>query len=142
MKIALEQAQIAFDKDEVPVGAVIVCDGQVVSTAYNERETKHDPTAHAEIIAIRQAAKNRSNWRFDDCDIYVTKEPCPMCAGAIQQARFRRLIFGCKDAKAGYAGSVHNTPADEKLPHKVEIISGIEEEKCRKILQDFFKNKR
>ena len=142
MKIALDEARKAFEKDEVPVGAVVVCGGEVLSMAHNLRESSNDPTAHAEILAIKEAVKKRDNWRFDGCDIYVTKEPCPMCAGAIQQARFDRLIFGCKDEKGGYAGSLHNTVSDERLPHRAEVVGGVEEEQCRKMLQDFFKGKR
>jgi len=142
MRTAIEEAQKANNKDEVPVGAVVVCDGEIISKAHNLRETSNDPTAHAEILAIKEAAGKRGDWRLDGCDIYVTKEPCPMCAGAIQQARINKLIFGCKDEKAGYAGSLHNTVTDERLPHRVEVVSGVEEEACKKLLQDFFKAKR
>ena len=142
MKIALSEAEKAFKKNEVPVGAVIVCKGQLLAKAHNQRESVHDPTAHAEIIAIQKAAKDRGNWRFDECEMYVSKEPCPMCAGAIQQARFDKLVFGCSDEKAGYAGSLYNILTDERLPHNVEVLSGIEAAKCKKLLQDFFKMRR
>lgn len=142
MNVAIEQAKQAFKKDEVPVGAVIVYRDKILAQACNERESSHDPTAHAEIIAIREVAEKRDNWRFEDCEIYVTKEPCPMCAGAIQQARFAKLIYGCKDEKAGYAGSLHNILQDQRLPHQVEVVSGVEEDKCRRLLQDFFRKKR
>lgn len=142
MKIALAEAEKAYEKDEVPVGAVIVCNGKILARTHNLRERDHDPTAHAEILAIKKASAKKDNWRFENCDIYVTKEPCPMCAGAIQQARFKRVIYGCKDNKAGYAGSLHNVLEDERLPHQVEVISGVMEEACRKLLRDFFKQKR
>ena len=142
MNMALDEAKKAYEKDEVPVGAVIVCDNEVLAKAHNAREGNHDPTAHAEIIAIVQAAKKRGDWRFEGCEIYVSKEPCPMCAGAIQQARFDRLIFGCKDEKAGYAGSLYNVLDDERLPHQVDVISGVKAEISRKLLRDFFREKR
>lgn len=142
MQIAIEEAQKAANNEEVPVGAVVVYDGEIISKAHNQRETSNDPTAHAEIVAIKEAAGKRGDWRLDGCDIYVTKEPCPMCAGAIQQARINKLIYGCKDEKVGYAGSLHNTVTDERLPHRVEVLSGVEEEACKKLLQDFFKKKR
>lgn len=142
IKIALEEAQKAFDKDEVPVGAIVVCEGKILAKAHNLRQSAHDPTAHAEILAIKEAAKKRGDWRLAGCEIYITKEPCPMCAGAIQQARFDRLIYGCKDKKAGYAGSLYNVLDDKKLSHQVEIIYGVEEDKCKRLLREFFKKKR
>ena len=142
MKIALKEAQKALEKDEVPVGAVVVRDGEILSKAHNLRQSAHDPTAHAEVLTIRKAAKKLGDWRLEGCEIYVTKEPCPMCAGAIQQARFAKLIYGCKDEKGGYAGSLHNTVADKKLPHQVEVTSGIEQEACAKLLKDFFIKRR
>lgn len=142
MEMAIKEAKKAAEKDEVPVGAVVVCNGEILSQAHNLRQSSHDPTAHAEILAIKEAAKKRGDWRLSGCEIYVTKEPCPMCAGAIQQARFDKLIYGCKDEKGGYAGSLHNLPADNNLPHQVKIISGVENEKCKNILQVFFQARR
>jgi len=142
MHIALEEAEKAFEKDEVPVGAVIARQGKILAKAHNLRQSAHDPTAHAEILAIRKAAKKLGDWRLEGCEIYVTKEPCPMCAGAIQQARFAKLIYGCKDEKGGYAGSLYNVLSDKKLPHQVEVVSGVEQEACAKLLKDFFKKKR
>jgi len=142
MKIALKEAQKASEKDEVPVGAAIVFRDKILAKAHNLRQSSHDPTAHAEVLAIRKAAKKLGDWRLEGCEIYVTKEPCPMCAGAIQQARFAKLIYGCKDEKGGYAGSLYNVLSDKKLPHQVEVISGLEQEACSKLLKDFFKDRR
>lgn len=142
MRAALEEAQKAFDKDEVPIGAVVVCNGEVLSKTHNLRQSANDPTAHAEILAIKEAAWKRGDWRLNGCEIYATKEPCPMCAGAIQQARFDKLIYGCKDKKAGYAGSLYNVLDDKNLPHQVEVISGIDKDNCKTLLQEFFRKKR
>lgn len=142
MKEALKEAKKAYDLDEVPVGAVVVKDGEIIGRGYNLRETEKDPTLHAEIVAIRQAADKIKSWRLTGCEIYVTIEPCPMCAGAIIQARIDRLIFGAQDIKAGCAGSLYNLLQDVRFNHRVEIIEGILEEECRSIIQSFFRSKR
>lgn len=142
MEIAIEEASKAASKDEVPVGAIVVFGDDIVAKAHNEREAKSDPTAHAEILAIQQTAKKLGSWRLSNCAIYVTKEPCPMCAGAIFQARLDRLVYGVTDSKAGAAGTLYNIVNDKRLNHQVEVVSGICEEECRKLLQDFFRDKR
>jgi len=142
MQQALAQAEAARALDEVPVGAVIVREGVLLAAAHNERERLHDPTAHAEMIAITQAAAALGSWRLDECTLYVTLEPCPMCAGAIQQARLKQLVYGADDPKAGAAGSLFNLLADERLNHQVEVVSGVLAEPCGQILSDFFANKR
>ncbi len=142
MRLALEEALKAFEKDEVPVGAVIVKDGEVVAKAHNLRETLKDPTAHAELLAIREAAKRLENWRLSETTLYVTKEPCPMCAGAIVGARIKRLVYGCKDEKGGATESLYRITTDPRLNHQVEVVSGILADECRGLLQDFFRRKR
>lgn len=142
MRLALKQAEAALEKDEVPIGAVIVKDGEILALACNEKETDNDPTAHAEILAIKRAAKKTGSWRLTDATLYVTLEPCPMCAGAIIQARIKRLVFGALDPKGGAAGSVLNVFDDKLWNHKVEVISGILEEECAEVLKGFFRNKR
>ncbi len=142
MKLALKEAQKALEKDEVPVGAVIVKDGEVLASSYNQREGLNDPTAHAELLAIREAAKNLKNWRLTDTTLYVTKEPCPMCAGAIVGARIKRLVYGCKDERGGATESLYRITTDQRLNHQVEVVSEILADECRKLLQDFFRRKR
>ena len=142
MAEALRQAMLALDEDEVPVGAVIVQDGRVIARAHNQRELLRDPTAHAEMIAITQAAEHVDNWRLEDCTMYVTLEPCAMCAGAIVLARLPRLVFGAHDPKAGAVGSVYDIPRDPKLNHTVEVTAGVLEQECSEILTDFFRRKR
>ncbi|MDP4180370.1 MAG: tRNA adenosine(34) deaminase TadA [Bacillota bacterium] len=142
MKQAYNEALKAYKKLETPVGAVIVLDGKIIARGHNKRESNQDPTLHAEIIAIKKAAKKLGSWRLTDCDMYVTLEPCPMCAGALIQSRIRNLFFGAFDPKAGAAGSVINILALEKFNHKVEVINGIMEDECSKILKDFFKELR
>ncbi len=142
MKQALKQAEKAFAKDEVPVGAIIVKDGKIIARAHNLREKTKDPTAHAEILAIKKAAKKLSGWRLLDCTLYVTLEPCPMCSGACVNARIKEIVFGAYDPKAGYCGSLHNTAEDTSLNHNMIITSGILEDQCAQILKDFFANKR
>ena len=141
MKKALLLAETALNKEEVPVGAVVVKDGKIIAEAYNQRETGHDATAHAELLAIRAACKKLETWRLSGCDLYVTLEPCPMCAGAIINARVDRVFFGCKDARGGALGSVMDLRS-YPLFSKPEVISGICENECRDLLQRFFKNKR
>ena len=142
MEEALREAQKALHKKEIPVGAVIVKDGQIISRAHNLKETLNDPTAHAEIIAIREASRVLANWRLEGCNLYVTLEPCPMCAGAINQARIDRLIYGAMDLKTGACGSLFNLTGDLRLNHKVEVVAGIMEEECKLLLKTFFEDKR
>jgi tRNA(adenine34) deaminase len=142
MQQALNQAQAARDLDEVPVGAVIVREGVLLAAAHNERERLRDPTAHAEMIAITQAASALGSWRLDNCTLYVTLEPCPMCAGAIQQARLKQLVYGAEDPKAGAVSSLYRLLDDGRLNHQVELLGGVLAEPCGKILSDFFASKR
>lgn len=142
MEEALIEAQKAYELKEVPIGAVVVRDGEIVGRGYNLRESAKDPTAHAEIIAIRQAAEALGGWRLMDCDLYVTIEPCPMCAGAIMLSRIKRLYIGAMDPKGGAAGSLLNIPQDDRFNHRTEIITGVLEEKCSKMMKDFFKKLR
>lgn len=139
MKIALLEAKKAFDKEEVPVGAVIVQNGKVIAKAHNLKETKNDTTNHAEILAIQKASKKLKKWRLTDCEMYVTLEPCSMCAGALINCRLKKLYIGTMDTKTGACGSVLNLLEDYKFNHIVEIETGILQEDCEKILKDFFK---
>ena len=141
MRHALALAQKAAQIDEVPVGALIVRDGKIISRAYNKRETAKNPAAHAELLAIAKAAKKLGGWRLSGCSLYVTLEPCPMCAGAIVNARIPRVVFGAADPKAGALGSVYNL-AEGKLNHTPEVVSGVLQKECGDILSDYFKNKR
>ena len=138
MEKAIEQARIAARKKEVPIGCVIVHDGDIVGAGYNLRNTKGNALAHAEIIAINEACNHLGDWRLEGCTIYVTAEPCPMCAGAILQSRIPRLVYGCKSPKAGAAGSLVNLLENPQFNHMVEITSGILEADCAKLLTDFF----
>lgn len=142
MKIALKEAEKAYNELEVPVGAIIVKDGKIIARAYNEKEKKHDTTKHAEILAIQKASKKLKSWRLNDCDIYVTLEPCSMCAGALIQSRIRKVYIGTMDEKTGSCGSVLNLLEDYKFNHKVEVEYNVCKEECEKILKDFFKNLR
>jgi tRNA(adenine34) deaminase len=142
MRIALDEAAAAEDHDDVPVGAIIVHNNRVIGRGHNERERLLDPTAHAEILAISAAAQHMKSWRLIDCDLYVTLEPCLMCAGAIVHARVRRLIFGAHDPKAGACGSLYDIPADTRLNHNPTITPGILEHDCRTILKRFFEKQR
>lgn len=139
---ALRQALKACEADEVPVGAVIVREGRIIARASNQVETLKDATAHAEMLAITQAESVLDDWRLNECDLFVTKEPCPMCAGAIVHARLRRVIFGCGDAKGGAAGGLLNLLQMPQLNHRCEITSGVRMDECRALLQDFFLEKR
>lgn len=141
MDIAYAEAVEAYNSNEVPVGAVIVRDGQIISTGRNNREETHDATGHAETLAIRKACEALDTWRLEDCELYVTLEPCPMCMGAIINSRIKRVVFGAKDAKAGACGSVINLN-NYPFNHKPEIKSGVMAEECQQILSDFFANKR
>jgi tRNA(adenine34) deaminase len=142
MREALRQARRAAKQDEVPIGAVIVREGHVIARAWNQVETLKDATAHAEMIALTQAQGAMGDWRLADCDLYVTKEPCPMCAGAIMHCRIRRLIFGCPDAKAGAAGSFWNLLQSPNLNHRSEITAGVLGDDCVTMLKDFFRGAR
>lgn len=141
MRLALEEAEKSLSWNEVPVGAVVVSGGKVVSRAHNETVIRNDPTAHAEIVAIREACRKKKNFRLLDCDLYVTLEPCAMCLGAVVQARIRRLVYGTKDPKGGAVESIMVFPF-EKTNHKVEVKSGVLARECGRILTDFFQRKR
>jgi tRNA(adenine34) deaminase len=142
MREALRQAQKAFEASEVPVGAVVVRAGHIIGRASNQVELLKDATAHAEMLALTQAEAAVGDWRLTDCDLYVTKEPCPMCAGALVHTRIRRLVFGCKDSSAGAAGSVMNLLQMPTLNHRCDVASGILKDECSAILQSFFRNRR
>ena len=142
MEEALKQARKAFEKEEVPVGAVIVKENKIIARAYNLKETKNDSTKHAEIIAIQKASKKLNAWRLTGCEMYVTLEPCSMCAGAIIQSRIKKVYIGTKDAKTGACGSVYNMFTDYKFNHTVEVEYGILQDKCENILKVFFKKLR
>jgi len=142
MRLAIDQAKIAEENGDVPIGAVIVYKDQVIGRAYNQREQLADPTAHAEIIALTQAAAFLESWRLEGCTIYVTLEPCPMCAGALVLSRMDRLVYGCDDPKAGACKSLYNIVQDERLNHRLEVTSGVLEEDCSELLQGFFARRR
>ena len=139
---ALRLARRAALQDEVPVGAVIVREQQIIARSWNQIETLKDATAHAEMLAITQAESAVGDWRLNECDLYVTKEPCPMCAGAMVNARLRRVIFGCSDPKTGAAGGLINILQMPALNHQCEITSGVREAECREMLQRFFRARR
>jgi len=142
MRLALDQAIRAYDQGEVPIGAVIVHEGQVIGEGYNQRETLNDPTAHAEMIAITQAAAALNSWRLLDCTIYATLEPCPMCAGAIVQARVPRVLYGTTDPKGGACHTLYQITEDSRLNHRCSVMGGILQPDCRDILQRFFAEQR
>lgn len=142
MREALSLAQQAAALGEVPVGAIVVKDGVIVGRGSNAPIGSQDPSAHAEILALRDAAKNIGNYRLVDCSLYVTLEPCAMCAGAIQHARIGQLVFGAKDPKTGACGSVVNLMTEDKLNHHTEVASGVLESECGQLLSDFFKQRR
>jgi tRNA(adenine34) deaminase len=137
MRLALKEADKGERLDEIPIGAVIVKDGKVLAKAFNKRESLQDPTAHAEILAIKKASKKLKSWRLDGCEMFVTLEPCPMCAGAIVNSRIKRVVYGCYDKKAGALGTVFNLH-DYPLNHKYEVEGGVLEIECALILSDFF----
>lgn len=139
MKEALKEAKKAYDKLEVPVGAVIVKDGKIIARAHNLKETRFDTTKHAEILAIQKASKKLNSWRLLDCEMYVTLEPCSMCAGALINSRVKKVYIGANDEKTGAVGSVFNLLEDYTFNHKVEIERGILRDECENILKDFFK---
>jgi tRNA(adenine34) deaminase len=142
MRLALREAERAADHDDVPIGAVVVRDGEVIGTGHNERELRGDPTAHAEVIALREAARTVGSWRVLDAVLYVTLEPCAMCAGAIVLARVPRVIYGTADPKAGAAGSVLDVLGEPRLNHRPEVQGGLLAVECAALLQTFFANRR
>ena len=143
MEMALEEAALAADTDEVPIGAVIVSQEKgVIARAHNQREMLHDPTAHAEMIAITQAAEALRSWRLENCILYVTLEPCPMCAGAIVQARLPLVVYGAADPKAGACDTLYRITSDPRLTHRAQVISGVLADRCAAVLSDFFAQKR
>jgi tRNA(adenine34) deaminase len=142
MMEALKEAEKAFAKSEVPVGAVVVKDGEIIARGHNLRETQQDPTAHAEMIAIKESALRLGRWRLTDCTIYVTLEPCAMCAGAMVLARIQRLVYGASDPKAGAVGSLMNILTDKRLNHQVEVESGILAKECGDLLRSLFSTRR
>lgn len=142
MRLALEQALLAPTHDDVPIGAVAVADGDVVHAAHNERELRRDPTAHAEILCLRGAAKRLGRWRLSDVTVYSTVEPCPMCAGALVAARVLRVVYGAPDVLGGAAWSIYNIVQDPRLMHRCELASGVLGEECAQLVQSFFEKKR
>jgi tRNA(adenine34) deaminase len=142
MEMALREAEKAREADEVPVGCVIVRGGRLIARAHNQRETLHDPTAHAEMIAITQAAEAVGDWRIDGATLYVTLEPCPMCAGAIVLARIARVVFGTRDPKAGAVRSLYQLLEDDRLNHRASVTEGVLADQCRQALQAFFQYRR
>lgn len=138
MALALAQARAAADLGEVPIGAVVVCDGAVVATGHNRREIDHDPAGHAEFLAIRDASRKLERWRLSDCTVYVTLEPCPMCAGLMHQARIARCVYGAPDPKAGALGTLYDLSNDERLNHRFDVTSGILAEESAAMLREFF----
>ncbi len=142
MKMAIKEAMKAETFDEVPIGAVIVKDGKVIARAHNKKETKNQATRHAELEAIEKATKKVNNWWLEDCDIYVTLEPCAMCAGALINSRLRSIYFGAYDKKAGCCGSLYNLPTDKRFNHRLNVEGGIMEEECASLLTNYFKKKR
>lgn len=142
MELALQQANAALELDEVPVGAIVLHGDRVIAAAHNLTRQLRDPTAHAEMIAITQAAESIGDWRLEDCILYVTLEPCPMCAGAIVQARVPFVVYGAMDPKAGAAGSLFNLLCDERLNHRALVTQGVLADRCGQILTDFFRSKR
>ncbi|OAI55121.1 tRNA adenosine deaminase [Planctomycetaceae bacterium SCGC AG-212-F19] len=143
MEMALEEAALAADEDEVPIGAVIVSrEKGVIARAHNQREMLHDPTAHAEMIAITQAAEALRSWRLENCILYVTLEPCPMCAGAVVLARLPMLVYGTADPKAGACETLYHIPNDPRLNHRAQIVGGVLADRCGEVLSAFFAAKR
>lgn len=139
MDMALEQAQIAYESNEVPIGCVIIYEDKVIGKGANMRVTKGNVLAHAEIIAIDKACEYMEDWRLENCTLFVTVEPCPMCAGAILQARIKAVVFGTRNPKAGCAGSIYNILQDNRFNHQTEIVEGVRQEECAKLMKDFFK---
>jgi len=142
MAMALEEARHAEEIGEVPIGAIVVCEDEIVSRAFNRREIDHDPAGHAEFLAIREASQRLDRWRLSDCTVYVTLEPCPMCAGLMHQARIARLVYGATDPKAGAVGTLYDLSNDERLNHRFEVTSGILAQESSQLLQSFFERLR
>ena len=142
MGLALVEARKAYELGEVPIGAVVVKDGEVIATAYNLRETGHDATAHAEVLAIRRACEKIGHWRLTGATLYVTIEPCPMCAGALVMSRIDRLVYGAADYKAGAVESLFNITNHSGLNHRIKVRAGVREEECRILMKDFFRERR
>lgn len=142
MGLALEEARLAGEAGEVPVGAVLVVDGEVVARGHNRRQADHDPTAHAELLALRAACADAGAWRLPGAQVVVTLEPCPMCAGALLAARVDRVVFGAPDPKAGALGSLYNLGADPRLPHELEVRAGVRADECSALLAGFFADRR
>ena len=142
MRAALEEAEEAYKEGEVPVGSVLVVDGEIVASAHNEREALSDPTAHAEVMVMREGARKGKSWRLSGATLYVTKEPCVMCAGTMVNARLGRLVYGCGDIKGGAVDSLYRLLSDERLNHQVEITSGVLEKECAALLKRFFRERR
>jgi tRNA(adenine34) deaminase len=142
MRLALREAERAFEAEEVPVGAIVVHAGKVIGRGFNQREKLEDPTAHAEMLAITAAAQALGDWRLEDCTLFVTLEPCPMCAGAIVNARVKRVVFGATDPKAGACGTLMNVVQDSRLNHRVELVAGVLAEETGAILKQFFRTRR
>ena len=142
MRLALEEAEIAFAQGEVPIGAVVVHKGEIIARAHNEKELRQDPTAHAEVLAVQRATQALGIWRLSEATLYVTLEPCPMCAGSLVQARLKTLVFGAADLKGGAVGSVTNVLDVNRWNHRVEVVAGVLEEECAQILKDFFRKLR
>ncbi len=142
MRIALEEAQAAGNAGEVPVGAVVVCNGEIIARRHNEREATGDPTAHAEVLALRDASEALGRWRLDDCTLVVTLEPCIMCAGALVNARIGKLVYGAADLKGGATASLYNVMSDPRVNHNPPVEHGVLGSECAALLQDFFSSKR
>jgi tRNA(adenine34) deaminase len=142
MQLAITEARLAETADEVPIGCVIVHSGAVIAAGHNRRETLQDPTAHAEIVALRLAANVLGSWRLEECTLYVTLEPCPMCAGAIVQARVPRVVYGAADPKAGACHTLYEITSDPRLNHRCEVTAGVLAEECAELLSKFFQQKR
>ena len=142
MRLALDEAAKAQTHDDVPIGACVVCDQEVLAVAGNERELRGDPTAHAEILALREASEKLGSWRLEETTLYVTLEPCPMCAGAIVLGRVPRLVYGAQDPRAGAAYSLYNIVQDPRLNHSVDLVTGVLEEESAELLRSFFEQKR
>lgn len=142
MRLALEEANLAFNEGEVPVGAVLVINDDIIAKEHNCRETSNDPTGHAEILALKSGAREIENWRLAEATLYVTKEPCIMCAGAMVNARLGRLVYGCRDEKGGAVDSLYKLLSDRRLNHQVEVVSGVLEDESAEILKRFFQERR
>lgn len=142
MALAIEQARRALENGDVPVGAVVTVGGEVVATAYNRREADNDPTAHAEVLALREAGRVLGSWRLSEATVYITKEPCVMCAGALMSARVARVVYGAQDPKYGASWSVFNILQDDRLNHRTEVTAGVLAEDCMALLKNFFEGRR